>query len=268
MFLPQFISPVGNIIMYRSSISTSAGSGIDLLVPSGAPNSTAGGNINAGLPVLPTSAQQIGILTTGPFGGAIRAYTQNDFTVNQSKVITQLGGDITAYTSYGSIDAGRGSRAALTITGSVKLVETAPGSGIFIHQLPGVGSGIQTATYDPDGPGPLTAPTPGDVNLFAPRGTINAGEAGITSGGNVNLFAQIILNAQNITAAGTSTGVPVAATGSLAGSLSAASNAGAAAVQSATDSLRGNTNPGFGVSNISVEVICIGSDQPCTARDE
>ena len=103
--------------------------------------------------------------------------------------------------------------------------------------------------------------------LFAPRGTINAGEAGINSAGNITVFALQILNAQNITAQGTSSGLPVAQVGSLASSLAGASNAGASAAQAATDSLRGNQNPGFGVSNISVEVICMG-EGPCTAPDK
>jgi hypothetical protein len=85
-----------------------------------------------------------------------------------------------------------------------------------------VGKGIQTLTSDPDGLGPLPEPTAGNIYLFAPAGTIDAGEAGIKSGGNILINAQRVLNASNISAGGTSTGVPVAVSGSLAASMASA----------------------------------------------
>jgi hypothetical protein len=57
------------------------------------------------------------------------------------------------------------------------------------------------------------------VYLFAPAGTIDAGEAGIRSSGNIVINAQTVLNGNNISVAGSSVGVPVAVTGSLASSL-------------------------------------------------
>jgi len=50
---------------------------------------------------------------------------------------------------------------------------------------------------------------PGNVDLFAPHGTIDAGDAGIRVSGNVILQALQILNASNIQVQGTSIGVPV-----------------------------------------------------------
>ena len=49
----------------------------------------------------------------------------------------------------------------------------------------------------------------GDVDLYAPLGTIDAGEAGIRVSGNVNIAAQNVLNAANIKAKGDSVGIPV-----------------------------------------------------------
>ncbi|MFX5688999.1 filamentous hemagglutinin family protein, partial [Acinetobacter baumannii] len=76
----------------------------------------------------------------------------------------------------------------------------------YRYEIPvdAAGSGIQTATSDPDGSGPLKSPAPGSVYLFAPNGTIDAGEAGIVSAGNITIAAQTVLNATNISAAGSS----------------------------------------------------------------
>jgi hypothetical protein len=252
---PRFISSVGNVTMYKSTIQTVGNSGIDFVVPSGAPHSQFGGNINAGLPIQDPT-RELGIITK--FGGAIRAYTQNDFVVNQSKVVTQLSGDIIAYSNYGSIDAGRGSRAARSSPAPTQ-VRLADGSIVLVPPGGGSGSGIGTFSYDPDGAGPLPIPTPGNVLLFANRGTINAGEAGIRSAGNVFISAQQVLNAQNISAQGTSTGVPVAATGSLAGALAGATSSASSAVQSAVDSLQA-AKAVDRPATISVRVLGFGDD--------
>ena len=55
--------------------------------------------------------------------------------------------------------------------------------------------------------------------MFAPAGAIDAGEAGIRSSGNIVLNAQTVLNASNISVAGSSAGVPVVAVGSIASAL-------------------------------------------------
>jgi hypothetical protein len=77
---------------------------------------------------------------------------------------------------------------------------------------------------------------PGDVDLIAPTGTVDAGDAGIRSTGNLNIAAVQVLNADNIAASGTSTGVPTVAAPSvnLAG-LTAASNTTAASSTAATE---------------------------------
>jgi hypothetical protein len=80
---------------------------------------------------------------------------------------------------------------------------------------PAVGSGIRALTYDPDGiEGPQKEPPPGDIYLFAPTGIIDAGEAGI-SGGKVFLGATQVLNAQNISFAFGSVGVPASSEGTV-----------------------------------------------------
>jgi hypothetical protein len=67
-----------------------------------------------------------------------------------------------------------------------------------------------------------------DVDLFAPKGFIDAGEAGIRSAGNLTLFATEIRNSANISVGGSATGVPTATVAPNL-SLAAAGNANAAA---------------------------------------
>jgi hypothetical protein len=143
-------------------------------------------------------------------------------------------------------------------------LEVETGLFAYVPPLDAAGSGNRTFTSDPDGPGPLAAPAPGNVFLFAPSGVINAGEAGIASAGNVLLVATQVLNAQNITASGTATGVPVVTDGAAAGALAAAAGATSAATQQATESARQATQSApapadtFRPSFITVEVLGFG----------
>ena len=173
-----------------------------------------------GLTTAPANDKAIGILTNA--GGGISAISKGNFDINLGKVITVQGGDILLYSSGGSIDAGRGAKTSQTTPSPKRTVTKDPDGNVKVTvSIPGtaLGSGIQTLTSDPDGLGPLTAPDPGSVYLFAPAGTIDAGEAGIKSSGSLVLNAQAVLNASNISAAGPTTGVPVVQTGSLAASL-------------------------------------------------
>jgi hypothetical protein len=81
------------------------------------------------------------------------------------------------------------------------------------------GSGIRTIQEGAGTPA-------GDVNLIAPVGAVNAGDAGIGAAGNINLAAAVVTGASNINFNGTATGVPPAVanvTASVSGAASAAS---------------------------------------------
>ena len=237
----------GNILTFASSIQTygngrlpdssctgqCAGQGdIDLWAP--------GGNVLAGL-TTPTAGTTIGVVTNG--GGAIRSVVGGDFTINQGKVLTTQGGDILLYSSGGSIDAGRGARTSISTPPPTRTPITVDGVIVgYVYTVPASssGSGIQTLTSDPDGIGPRTAAPAGGIYLFAPAGAIDAGEAGIRSGGSLFINAQTVLNASNFSAAGPSAGVPVATAGSLATSL--AGNGTANNSKSAEDAAASATN--------------------------
>lgn len=238
----------GDILLFNSKVSTNSGGSIDMLSP--------GGLINVG---VPGRGGDIGIITEK--GGAIRAMAEGDFQVNQSKVITQFGSDITIWSTNGTIDAGRGSKTATSVP--ERIVQT-DAFGNTIIEVRGVaaGSGIRAQSYDPDGPnGPLIEPLKGTVILIAP--TVDAGEAGIEAG-DFRAFTQNFLNANNVQVQGSSSGVPVAATGGIAGVGAGLSpDAVNSATQSVANSVAQSANNSFVKptlpSIISVDVIGIGN---------
>lgn len=193
----------GDIRMFNSAINTAREGDIELFAP--------GGQILVG--VANSSGAGIGVVTQQ--GGDIHAFADSGFYVEASKLITQYGSDIVLWVSNGDIDAGRGSKYATSVPS--RDVNT-DNYGFTNIEYVGVasGSGIRAQTYDPDGAGPQGAPALGSVYLLAPRGKLNAGDAGI-AGGTVFVDAAQVLNADNISAS-VSVGVPAAdASANLAG---------------------------------------------------
>jgi filamentous hemagglutinin len=230
---PSQNSYSGNISMYQSQIVSAREGNINLLLP--------GGVLNAGVAADPENLPHgIGIITER--GGYINVYAENGFEVNQSKVKTLFGGDLIAWVNNGDIDAGRGSKTSVSIPERNPIIDN---QGNVTVEVKGVasGSGLATETYDPDGPnGNQTAPKSGTVYLAAPRGALDAGEAGVSSGGDLFIGAQVINNAANISAAGSSAGVPVSDTGSLAGAALSSTNTSAGATNALTENIANQMN--------------------------
>ena len=281
--VPAAAIGAGNIYTFQSSIQTYGNSqpaaacalgqcpsqgDIELWAP--------GGKIVAGTTTTPPPNTTFGVVTNG--GGAIRSVVAGNFDINQGKVLTAQGGDLLLFSSGGSIDAGRGARTSISTpppTRTPILDETGNQIGLLVT-LPASasGSGIQTVTSDPDGSGPRLAPPPGNVYLFAPAGTIDAGEAGIRSSGNLVINAQTVLNASNISSAGTSAGVPVVASGSLASAVASSGTNTSATSKAAEDTAaaaaaaRAATAATVTKPNIlSVEVLGFG-DKNCKEQDK
>ncbi|MGA2225297.1 MAG: filamentous hemagglutinin family protein, partial [Syntrophobacteraceae bacterium] len=168
---------------------------------------------------LSANQSNTGIYTAS--GGSINMFSVGDVNVNEARVMTFLGGDITIWSDKGSINAGRGSKSAVSASPPHTAINPSTGSLITVFQPPSVGSGIRTLTYSP-GPGEAEPPE-GNIYLFAPSGDIDAGEAGI-AGAKVFLGAEQILNTQNITFSVGSVGVPTSATGPSLGALAGVSN--------------------------------------------
>lgn len=201
----------GDINLFFSRIYTVDGGDINLLVP--------GGLVNAGLASLPPgspvkSPAEKGIVAQA--AGSVRAYTRGDFLVNQERVFTLQGGDILLWSDHGNIDAGRGAKTA--ISAPAPTYDPQPDGSIKVNFAGAVaGSGIRAIVTDP-------GVQPGNVDLIAPDGNVNAGDAGIGSAGNLTIAAQHVLGADNIQVGGVSSGVPVVDSGSFAASLSGVGN--------------------------------------------
>jgi len=197
----------GDLSLFFSKLQTLQGGDISLLVP--------GGEINAGLAVSFSGAKEaseLGIVAQGQ--GDINAFVHDDFIVNQSRVFALSSGDILIWSSEGDIDAGRGAKSAIAAPPPESGIDK-NGNSFTIFPPIVSGSGIRTAATAGD--------TAGDVFLFAPKGVVNAGEAGI-GGTNVTISATAVLGANNIQVGGIGTGVPTASTGSLAAGLTGVSN--------------------------------------------
>ena len=169
-----------------------------------------------------------GIFTAG--GGAINIFANGDVNVNESRVMTFEGGDITVWSDSGDINAGRGAKEEVIASPPHASPIYDNNQNVIGYSVkftpPAVGSGIRAVTFDPDGAaGPLQAPPAGDIYPHAK--VIDAGEAGI-SGGNIYLQAQQVLNVGNISSIGSVAGVPITTAttsiGTLSGSGSATQN--------------------------------------------
>jgi hypothetical protein len=206
----------GDILLYFSKVYTNQGGNISLLAP--------GGQINAGLAQAPSAfgvaktPNQLGIVVQTT--GSINAFSYGDFQVNQSRVFASDGGNILVWSTEGNIDAGRGSKTSLSAAPATVTIDPQSGAPIVTLSAPLTGSGIQALATSPGA-------TPGDVDLFAPHGVVNANDAGIVAG-NLTIAATAVLGTNNIVVTGTSVGVPVPVTGLGAAAVGASSSAASA----------------------------------------
>jgi hypothetical protein len=213
----------GDINLYFSRAYTLDGGGLSLLAP--------GGEINAGLATPPASLgvsklpSELGIVAQA--AGDVSALSYGDFLVNESRVFAADGGSILVWSTGGDIDAGRGAKTAISAPPPIITFDP-NGNPEVTFPAALTGSGIQTLATTP-------GRKPGDVDLFAPRGVVNAGDAGIVAG-NLTIAATAVLGADNIQVSGTAVGVPVD-TGGLGASLAAVSSVASSASSAATDAV-------------------------------
>jgi hypothetical protein len=144
---------------------------------------------------------------------------QGSIALGLSRVFTTFGGNIAMWSDEGDINAGRGAKTSIVFAPS-RLLYDDFGNVARSPTVPTTGACIGTLDPIPEIP-------PGDVDLVAPLGTVDAGEAGIRVSGNVNIAALHVVNAANIEVKGTSTGLPQAVTVNT-NALAAASSASSA----------------------------------------
>ncbi|QNK65733.1 filamentous haemagglutinin family protein [Variovorax sp. PAMC26660] len=208
----------GDVAANTLMLRTMAGGDIDVLTPGG------------GLQVAALGAtvpDGYGLVTLG--SGHIGIFTRDDVTVNRSRILsfvpeaTTRGSDQIIWSSKGDIDAGKGSK-TVRVPSAPEVLTDPDGVTVVREKSDMSGSGIGTVGD-------------GDVDLVAPRGIINAGDAGVRVAGNLNLIATQVLNADNIQVKGESKGIPVAAAVNI-GALTTASAAASQAAMAAQEAVQ------------------------------
>ncbi|WP_326489800.1 filamentous haemagglutinin family protein [Paraburkholderia sp. ZP32-5] len=224
----------GNLDIRSTTIQTQQGGNVTILGPGGQAlvgSTVAPPELVNGVGGVVVGPGSMGILTLEK--GDVDIFTDQSLLLAQSRVFTEQGGDMTIWSSNGDINAGKGSKSVADVPPlqydcDVNHYCTVDARGEV------TGAGIATLQTIPDAP-------PGNVNLLAPRGTVDAGAAGIRVSGNLNIAALQVLNAVNITVQGKTTGVPVVASVDT-GALTAASAATSAVTQMAQNLVRNNAS--------------------------
>src|SRR5208283_160050 len=117
-------------------------------------------------------------------------FADQSIPVAQSRIMTEQGGNLVIWSSNGDIDAGEGAKTTVSFPPPVYKCDTAWYCQVDVK---GAVSGAGIATLQS-----LEGVPAGDVNLVAPRGTVDAGSAGIRVSGNLNVAALHVLNSFNI----------------------------------------------------------------------
>jgi hypothetical protein len=196
-----------------------------------------------------------GVLTLN--GGNIDAFTDGSFLVNQSRVFTEAGGDITMWSSNGNLNAGQGPRSAssfppITVVTDLDGYSTVDSAGSVS------GAGIGAFQREPTDP-------VSSIILIAPAGLVDAGDAGVRATGDVLVAAARVANADAFSAGGTITGVP--SRGAVVTTTPTSAASSTAAAQAATGAI--NQDNSGRPSVITVDSLGFGGTAPdCTEKPD
>lgn len=237
----------GDFSLTSREIKTASGGDISLFAP--------GGLLTVGFDLAGSQPIDQGILTED--GGNISIFTQGSVIVGTSRIFTLRGGNEIIWSSKGNIAAGASSKTVQSAPPTRVLID--PQSGDVKTDLAGLatGGGIGVLAT-------VAGVKPGDVDLIAPVGTIDAGDAGIRVSGNLNISALQVVNATNIQVSGSSVGspAPVApAVGSIAAAASTSNAATTTAADEAEKQARTQAQADLGPSLITVEVLGYGGSE-------
>lgn len=226
----------GNVQFGNGLVRTMSGGDIRVLAP--------GGELQVAALNSPVGAG-FGLVTLGY--GHIDIFADRNVVVNRSRILTFGGGDEIIWSTVGDIDAGRGAKTTRVPSKPEVLVDD-DGNVRIVEKADIGGSGIGTIEG-------FEGAEPGDVDLIAPKGTVNAGDAGIRVAGNLNLAALRVLNAANIEVKGIAKGMPVVEVPDIGGLSEAANTAGSAAREAISPTQNQASAP---PSVITVEVLGYG----------
>ena len=242
----------GDLDLRGTNIQTKQGGNITMLAPGG--QALLG---SASAPPVITDSQgkvlagpnSMGVLTLEQ--GDIRMFTDRSVLLAQSRIFTEQGGDLVLWSSNGDINAGQGAKTTTEIPPPSYLCTIDAWCRLDARGQVS-GAGIASLQSVPDAPR-------GNVYLVAPRGTVDAGDAGIRVSGNLIVAAARVANADNIQVQGEKVGVPVTQSVNV-GALNAASAAASAVSKAAEDMARQQQDDTRSKlpSVISVQVLGVG----------
>jgi filamentous hemagglutinin family protein len=183
----------GNIATRSRDIRTKSGGDISLFAP--------GGKLTLATSTIGSPLAPPGIITES--GGNVSIFTDGSVNIGIGRIFTLRGGNEIIWSSVGDIAAGASSKTVKSAPPTRVLLD--PQSADVKTDLAGLatGGGIGVLAT-------VAGVPPGDVDLIAPAGVVDAGDAGIRSTGTVTIAATKVLNADNISAT-TTVGVPPSA---------------------------------------------------------
>lgn len=220
----------GSLDIRSTSIQTQQGGDVTIVGPGGQAligSTSAPGQITDATGKVVAGPNTMGILTLER--GDINMFTDRSVLLAQSRIFTEQGGDMVIWSSNGDINAGLGAKTTAEIPPPVYVCNVDAWCRIDAR---GQVSGAGIATLQT-----VEGAEAGNVYLIAPRGTVDAGDAGIRVAGDLFIAAARVANADNIQVQGESAGVPVVAAVNI-GALNAASAAASAATKAAEDVAR------------------------------
>ena len=251
------VSGTGDILTQGRSVRTTAGGDISLFAPGGALKLA---NTTIGNPLVPP-----GIITES--GGRVGIFTDGDVDIGIGRIFTLRGGDMVIWSSTGNIAAGSSSKTVASAPPTRVVID--PQSADVTTDLAGLatGGGIGVLAT-------VEGVPPGSVDLLAPAGVIDAGDAGIRSAGNLTLAATQVLNASNIAVTGSAAGAPAVAPAAPAVSTPAPApppatkSPGETAAEQEREKAANEAPPAVAESVVTVEVIGYGGSQEEDEEEE
>ena len=243
----------GDFSLTSREIKTASGGDINLFAP--------GGLLTVGFDISGNQPIDQGILTEA--GGNISIFTRGSVIVGTSRIFTLRGGNEVIWSSEGNIAAGASSKTVQSAPPTRVLID--PQSGDVKTDLAGLATGGGIGVLQT-----VAGVSPGDVDLIAPVGTIDAGDAGIRVSGNLNVSALQVVNATNIQVSGSSAGTPVPVAPSVGGLATTASTTSAASTSAADEAAkqaRSQAQAEQIPSIITVEVLGYGGGDEDTRED-
>jgi hypothetical protein len=247
----------GDLFTRARDIRTANGGAITIATP--------GGGVTMASDIFGNPLTPPGIVTE--YGGAVSILTDGDVNIGQARIFTLRGGDLTIWSSNGDIAAGNAPKTVVTAPPTRVLIDAT--SADMQTDLGGLATG--------GGIGVLAAVEgveKGSVSVNSPRGTVDAGDAGIRATGDITIAAAAVVNADNISAGGTSAGVPSSPTVAAPniGGLTSGSSSSAAA-SSATSQVSQQSKPEEKPveetpSLITVEVLGYGGGDSSSEKED